>query len=1079
MSSSGYYRHPTIHQQRVVFVCEDDLWSVDRSGGPSHRLTTSLGAASYPALSPDGRWLAFTGRDEGSSEVYVMPSEGGEVRRLTYLGARSCVVGWTPRGEVVFTSDAAQPFTKPQHLFAVASEGGQVRKLPTGPAQFISFSESGRCVIGRNATDPALWKRYRGGTAGDLWIDRHGDGDFRRLLTLDGNVSRPLWLGGRIYFVSDHEGVGNLYSCTPSGRGLKRHTHHHDFYVRHPMSDGQRIVYHAGADLFVFDVEQERSDAIPVEYRGPRAQRQRRFVDAEDYLHDVEIHPKGHLLALSARGKCFTMGNWEGPAAQLAPGREGRRRLVQWLNDGERVVLVSDESGEERLEVMHASAAGQRQSFEHLDIGRVLELVVCPKANRVAISNHRNELLLLDVDSQKLRRLDKNEWAHITGLAWSPDGRYVAYSYALSQHTAAIRVCDMSAAKPRTITRPVLQDSAPSFDPEGKYLYFLSSRQLDPVYDTLHFDLGFPRGIKPYLIVLQADQRSPFFVEPKPADEDTDEDAEISRKKKKPRSKKPARVRIDFDGIETRVVAFPVGDGVYGRVEGIVGKALFTSLPIEGALSSADAMDDDDSARASLHCYDFETRRGETLVSGISDFSLSRDGRTMLLRSADRLRVLEAGMKPDEANEDDEPGRRSGWIDLERIRLEVRPAQEWRQMYGETWRLQRDHFWTEDMSKVDWQGVFERYAPLVERVSSRGELSDLLWEMQGELGTSHAYELGGDHRQPPNYAVGKLGADVQLDQRTGLWKIVHICQGDSWNPTQSSPLLEPGIQAKVGDTLLAINGRRLTSDTSPDELLVHLAGVEVRVTLGNARGKQPRNVTLKTLPSETALRYREWVEGNRRWVHDHSEGRIGYVHVPDMSAHGYAEFHRYFLSEIDRHGLIVDVRFNGGGHVSELILEKLARRRIGYDHARWFRPTPYPRDSVAGPIVALTNEYAGSDGDIFCHGFKLLKLGPLIGKRTWGGVIGMWARHHLVDGSITTQPEFSFWFEDVGWSIENYGTQPDIEVEMRPQDFAEGRDPQLERALKEAQRLLRHKPGTLPQPGPRPDLSVPPLPTPS
>jgi tricorn protease len=1070
MKTQGYYRFPTIRDDVVVLASEDDLWTVSVSGGVARRLTSGVGAASHPSLSPDGEWLAFSGRDEGSLEVYVMPAEGGEARRLTYLGANTLVVGWT-RDRIVFSSNAEQAFGGPPRLWTIGLNGGAPELLPTGPAQSISFGPNGGCVIGRNALDPARWKRYRGGTAGDLWIDPSGKGQFRRLIDLKGNLSRPLWIGSRIYFLSDHESVGNLYSCTPTGKDVKRHTRHEDFYVRHPATDGHRIVYHAGADLFVFDPATGGTNKIEIECDSPRTQRQRKFVDAAKYLDTFEPHPQGHLLAVGTRGKCYTMGNWDGPVLQHGEADATRRRLPRWLNDGKRIVLVSDVGGEEELEIHTTDGFEKTQRVGKLDIGRVIDMRVNPKGDQIALSNHRNELVLVDVKTRKSRVLDKSEWAQIAGFDWSPDGRWIAYSCALSQHISAIRVCEVKTGKVRQVTQPVLQDVSPSFDPDGKFLYFLSYREFDPVYDNLHFDLGFPRGVKPYLVTLRKDIPSPFVRVPKPPEQKKDE------AKAKADAKKAVHVEIDFGGIETRVVAFPVPDGRYQQIAGIRGKVLFTSLPIEGSLGGDWPPSPEPPAKGVLEAYDFESQKSETLINGISHFVLSSERKTLVYRAGRRLRILKAGEKPEEGAAKEPPGRKSGWVDLGRVRVPVKPPAEWRQMYREAWRLQRDNFWTVDMSKIDWQAVYDRYLPLVDRVATRGEFSDLMWEMQGELGTSHAYEFGGDHRQPPRYDVGLLGADFIYDSKVRAWRIAHIVQGDSWDEHGRSALAAPAINIQEGDALLAIGGRPLSANTHPNEFLVNQCATEVLITVGNAKGKSPRTVTVKTLPSEFPARYREWVETNRRIVHEQTKGRVGYVHIPNMGPFGYSEFHRYFLSEIDRDGLVVDVRFNGGGHVSELILEKLARRRIAYNQSRWSNVQPYPADSVAGPMVAITNEYAGSDGDIFSHGFKLLKLGPLIGKRTWGGVIGIWPRHALVDGSITTQPEFSFWFKDVGWQVENYGTDPDIEVEMRPQDFVAGRDPQMERALQEMGKLLRSNPPQQPDLGKRPDLSRPRLPT--
>ncbi|MCX7924545.1 MAG: PDZ domain-containing protein [Fimbriimonadales bacterium] len=530
--------------------------------------------------------------------------------------------------------------------------------------------------------------------------------------------------------------------------------------------------------------------------------------------------------------------------------------------------------------------------------------------------------------------------------------------------------------------------------------------------------------------------------------------------------------QIDFEDIHLRVLTVPLPAGIYGQVAGLSKRrVLATQFPLEGMLGKS-WLDSDEEGKGTLLMYDFTTAKTETLASRVNDFTLARDHKTLVYRSGKRLRVIPAGQKADEKHEQSPPSRESGWIDLSRVRCAVIPTREWQQMYREAWRLQREFFWSADMSGVDWQKVYDRYYPLLERVATRGEFSDLMWEMQGELGTSHCYEFGGDYRQPPQYSVGLLGAEFEWDEAAQGYRITRIVTGDPWLEEVDSPLNEPGVNAKVGDVLLAINGRRLSRAFTPGEALLHLAGVPVELTLRHADG-ETRTVTVKTLSDESKLRYRDWVRRNREYVHARTNGQVGYIHIPDMGSWGFSEFHRGFLAEIARPALIVDVRANGGGSVSPLLLEKLARKRLGYDVPRWGKPVPYPYDSVMGPIVAITDERAGSDGDMFSHAFKLMKLGVLIGKRTWGGVIGIWPKSVFVDQGLTTQPEYAFWFHDVGWRVENYGTDPDIEVEYAPQDYAAGRDPQLDRAIAEILKRIEANPPKLPDFEPRPKLPLP------
>ncbi|MDE3270374.1 MAG: PDZ domain-containing protein [Pseudomonadota bacterium] len=1086
-STQGYCRFPSVHGDMLVFICDDDLWTAPLTGGVARRLSTNLATVSSPRLSPDGELLAFTGCEEGSDEVYLMPATGGEVQRLTYQG--QCggveVVGWSADGENIFySSSAALPFGRWQWLWQVPVAGGEPQRLPFGPANHVAYAADKGMVIGRSTGEPARWKRYRGGTAGQLWLDVAGDGQFKLLAPVVGNLTTPMWVGKRIYFISDHEGVGNIYSCQPAGADVQRHTDHDTYYCRSASTDGKHIVYHAGADIYAYDIASDNDRRINIKLCSARTQRQRKFVEVERYLQEYALAPEGHALLLTVRGKPFTMANWEGAVSQHGERDGVRYRLTQWLNDGKRLVTISSVDGEEKLEIHTEDGGTSPQRLAELDIGHAVELAVCPYSDtradskdkdgsdkadaidQLLITNERFELLHIDLATKKLSVLDQSEHYHISDVSWSPDGQWCAYAFHTALNKSAIKVCQLQTGATHCITNAEFQDFAPTWDTEGKFLYFLAGhRSFAAIHELMHHSVV-PLSSQLMLVTLRKDVSNPFIPQPQPLVEEEKQDSD--------KTKDPVSIAIDFEGIAQRTLAFPCPPAHCQQLAALDSKVIWTEFPLS---VHAVAEDNEEEAQGVLNVYDFTHLKQRTLVAAVESFQLASDRKTLAYQSKGRLRVIKAGEKPPEQEGEgngDAAGRDTGWIDLARVKASVSPLAEWRQIYREAWCAQRDRFWTADMSGVDWQQVYKRYLPLLARVATRGELSDLLWEMQGELGTSHAYVMGGDYRDAPDYAQGCLGADFVYDATHAGYRVASIPCGDSWSKDKDSALNAAGADIKVGDILLAVGGQRVSQLVTPEHLLVNLAGQEVQVTF--KCGDNTRVVTLKALRSDRELRYRAWVNRNRHYVHSKSEGKIGYVHIPHMMVAGFAEFERGFSAECHRAALLIDVRHNGGGYVSQYIFARLTQRVLGYDIRRWGAPISYPYPAAPAQMVAITDENSGSDGDVFSHCFKLLKLGKLIGKRTWGGVIGMDAGCEFVDGGRTTQPGYSCWFVDVGWGIENYGTDPDIEVDYRPQDYATGNDPQLDRGIAELMLQLETSPPQMPAFDQRPNLSLPRLP---
>ena len=1060
MINKGYYRFPTINGNLIIFVCEDDLWSFNIAENSLKRLTSNHGPVSSPRISPDGKKLAFVGTEDGDAEIYIMSSEGGPAKRITYLGSQLKIVSWKNNKDILFASNHTMPFPRMFDIFSVNSEGECPKSLSFGMANDVAYGKKST-IIGKNTSDPARWKRYKGGTAGEIWIDLNKDNNFKKLIDLKGNLACPMAINDKVYFLSDHDGVGNIYSCDEKGQNLKKHTNHKNYYARNASTDGKSIIYHSGADLWKYDVITNSYSKVEINYLSPMIQKNRKFSSTQRYLEDCSLDDQNSMIAFTSRGKFFSMGNWDGPAYQLGKSQGVRYHLPRFFSKDKKVLVFSDESGTEKPEIHHFDGSKKVKVVNGISIGRPYDVKMCPISDMALIQNHKHELLLLDINRKKVTKIDHSKYSPISGFDWSPDGKFIAYDCSVTQRSSVIKIYDVEKKRSYTITDPLLSDMSPVFDPTGKYIAFLSSRVFNPIYDNLQFDLGFPYGIKPYLIILSSDKSSPLVKE-------------VERKDKKMDKKKDDDkivVKIDFKDINKRIVSIPVTERRYQSIGFSENKIFYSFTNPQGSLNSG-GQDSGSDSNSILKYFDLKELKENDFCYGVSGFVQSNDKKKLLVNFGNKVRILDSSTTPNKDNlSSDSNNEKSGLVNFERAKLEIVPNQEWRQMYSEAWRLQRDYFWVENMSGIDWDKVFKRYYKLIDRVGTKSEFSDLVWEMQGELGTSHAYEFGGDYKPTRHYRLGYLGANFKINKKG--YEISKIIQGDTWSDGAISPLLRPGIKVDKGTIITHIDGKKLSKIFTPGHALVNKANSEVVLKILKPNKKKSEVINVKAIPSEQSLRYRDWVESNRHYVHKKTKNTIGYIHIPDMGPHGYAEFHRYFLTELDYQGLVIDVRFNGGGHVSPLILSKLARKRLGYDLTRWMGESPYPSESVAGPMVALTNEHAGSDGDIFSHSFKLMKLGKLIGKRTWGGVIGIWPRNSLVDGTMTTQPEFSFWFKDVGWRVENYGTDVNIEIDNLPKDMQNGIDAQLDKAIEIVKDDVKKAKILKPDYESKPDLKLP------
>ena len=1116
VTSPGYLRFPHITNDIVVFVAADDVWLAPLAGGRAWRFTADEARAATPRLTPDGTQVAWVSAKDGSPEIYVASLAGGTSTRLTYWGtswARVC--GWTPAGEVLAVSAANQPFGHYVRARALTTERsggpGEQRVLPFGLVSDLSLGTNGDGTTGAGAAggrgagtvglltgtwgsfngDPANWKRYRGGTAGRLWIgpataivsDAQGAAGripepFRRVLAdLPGQFATPMIVGGRLAFIADHEGTGNIYSCALDGTDLQRHTDHEGWYARQASTDGQRITYARGGELWLLDGLQAAGPVrLDITLGSPLRGRSPRLVTAEDHVGSLSVDHGGRASSIEVRGTVHWLTHRDGPARAVSVVPGVRARFPQVMGTDGQVVWATDADGSDALEIGSgdpARPAGPATGPRRIaagQVGRITGLAAAPDGRMVAVAAQDGRLRIVDVESGQVREIAASDNGVVTGLAWSPDSAWLAWSQP-AEHPGGsnlnplrrLRLARAADGQVTDVTDGRFADTEPVFTLDGKYLAFLSMRNFDPIYDAHFFDLTFPYGARPYLLPLDATTPSLFAPElgGRPAGEPADNGADGDGPRVPP-------VPVETTGMADRIVALPVPEARYSGLRAVKDGLAWLREPVTGNLGIGGAQPADDAPRPALERFDFARREVCELASEADWFEASGDGTRLVTSDHGKLTLITTERKADGDNPDD-----TIEIDRSRARFLLDPPAMWRQAYAEAGRIMRHDFWIPDMADVDWDAVQDEYRPLLDRISTRSEFVDVLWEVFGELATSHAYAYAPADGTPAA-GPGLLGADIE---RSGdAWRLTRLVRGDTSDPRARAPLATPGAGIAAGDVLLAVDGRPVGPD-GPGPLLVGAAGKPVELTVAPADGSRPRSVPVVPLRSDTRLRYLDWVSAKRAQVRELGEGRIGYLHVPDMVSQGWADFHRDLRTEMLRDALIVDVRGNTGGHTSELVVEKLARKVIAWDVPNGLIPSTYPENAPRGPVVAIADECSGSDGDIVTGAIRLLRLGPVVGARTWGGVIGYDYEHELIDGTQITVPRLAFWFEEYGWGVENYGVDPDVEVIMSPDDWAAERDTQLETAVRLALEALQQRPAARPpDPRTRPSKRRPSLP---
>ncbi|MFI9829393.1 S41 family peptidase [Streptomyces sp. NPDC051913] len=1054
----AYLRYPHLTGDLVAFTAEDDVWIAPLDGGRAWRVSTDNVPVSTPRVSPDGTTVAWTSTRNGAPEVHIAPVDGGPAKRLTHWGSwRTQVRGWTPDGEVLALTTHGQASLRRSWAHAVPLDGGPSTVLPYGPVGAVAQGPSTVLLSAPMGREAAWWKRYRGGTAGKLWIDDGGDGEFVRLHEeLDGNIEFPVWAGERIAFLSDHEGVGALYSSLADGSDLRRHTPVDGFYARHAAGDGTRVVYASAGELWVLDdLDGAEPRRLDIRLGGSRADLQPYTLNASRWVESASPDHTARGSAVCVRGAVHWVTHRSGPARALAARPGVRSRLPQAFRaDGEEwVVWVTDAEGDDALEFGPATGLAPGATPRRLaagQLGRVLDLTMAPDGSRAAVASHDGRVLLVERETGEVREVDRSEDGDASGLVFSPDSAWLAWSHPGPRPLCQLRLANTTDLSVTEATPLRFQDYAPAFTLDGKHLAFLSTRSFDPVYDEHVFDLAFVEGARPHLITLAATTPSPFGPQRHGRPFDAPDKDET------PDSEGTPATRIDLDGLADRIVPFPVEAARYSDLRTAKDGVLWLRHPVRGVLGASRATPDAPDPKTELERFDLVQQRIEHLAADADHFAVSGDGKRVLLWTDGRIKVVPSDRRA--SNDDDSDTNIT--VDLSRVRQTIDPAAEWRQMYDETGRLLRDHFWLPDLGGADWDGVLDRYRPVLDRVATHDDLVDLLWEVQGELGTSHAYVVPrGGHGNGARQ--GLLGADISRHEG-GSWRIDRILPSETSDPDARSPLAAPGVAVRAGDAIVAVAGRPVDPVTGPGPLLVGTAGKPIELTISPAGGGDVRHAVVVPVADEEPLRYHAWVSDRRAYVHERSAGRLGYLHVPDMQAPGWAQIHRDLRVEVAREGLVVDVRENRGGHTSQLVVEKLARRIVGWARPRGMRAYSYPQDAPRGPVVAVANEFSGSDGDIVNAAIKALGIGPVVGTRTWGGVIGIDSRYHLVDDTLVTQPKYAFWLEGYEWGVENHGVDPDVEVLQRPQDHAAGRDPQLDEAIRLALEALEGTPAKVP-----------------
>jgi tricorn protease len=1046
-------RFPTIHGKQIVFTYAGDLYTVASTGGVARKLTNHDGFEMFAHFSPDGKWLAFTGQYDGNTEVYVMPAEGGVPKRLTYtatlgrddvsdrMGPNNIVMGWKHDNKTIVFRSRMKSFNDfLGQLFTVTIDGGLPQELPLPRGGFCSYSpDDKKLAYNRVFREFRTWKRYRGGMADDIWIY---DFETKKTENITNNEAQdiiPMWSGNKIYFLSDRDDNKrmNLYVYDLGDKTTRQLTKFTEFDIKFPSLGDKDIVFEYGGWIYRFDLATEKAEKVPVRILEDHAAARGGLINVSKNITSFDISPDGKRALFGARGDIFTVPAAGGVTRNLTNSSGVHERNPQWSPDGKWIAFVSDKSGEDEIYIIDPLGKdGPKQLTANADTYKY-GIAWSPDSKKILWSDKKLRVRYVDVATKEVKKINDAPVWEIHDAVWSPDSRWVAYSQTEVEGLSRVYLFSVDTGKTYTVTDGWYASNSPSFSSDGKYLFFVSSRDFTPVYSATEWNHAYQDMARIYLVTLAKDTPSPF--KPK-----NDESADAPPTGE---PKKDGAIKVDTDGLNNRILQLPVQPANYRQLES-AGNTLYYIRQ-----GSKDA-------KPAFQMYDFAARK-ETALGSVAGFEISHDGKKMIVSQDNKYAIIDLPHAPVTISEP---------LDLSGMEMYLDHKKEWAQIYNECWRQMRDFFFDPNMHGVDWKGVRDKYAPLVPHVNHRADLTYIIGEMIGELNCGHTYVGGGEMPHPARIQTGLLGAELTRDPKTGYYRIKKILPGANWNGALRSPLTEIGVDAKDGDYIIAVNGQPTNEMANIYEALAGKAGKQVVLKLhAEPVEKGSREVVVVPIAAEGELYYHDWVEGNIKKVSDATGGKVGYLHVPDMQATGLNEFVKHFYPQIRKKALIIDVRGNGGGNVSPMLIERLRREIAMITISRNSVPNVDPPGTLYGPMACLMNEFSASDGDLFPYRFKQYKLGPLIGKRSWGGVVGIRGSLPLLDGGYLNRPEFSRYdIEGKKWIIEGHGVDPDIVVDNDPAKEYGGEDQQLNKAIEVILEELKTKEKTIPPLPPSP-----------